>query len=134
MRKMVVERYVFFIIVCIAVVSCNLNSSAVPTNTDETVSGEEVKKVQVIVQVSADVARILHQRSLPTEETEALLKRIQTFGLTLEPMHRNTDDPKLQSYFIVEVPDQATAQSLISSLQQSGSVEAAYLAPVHGLP
>ena len=91
-------------------------------------------KVQVIVQVSDDVARVLHKRSPPTAKSEDLLKRIESFGLVLEPMHRNTEDLNLQSYFIVEALDESTAQNVINSLQQSESVEAAYMAPAHGLP
>lgn len=90
--------------------------------------------MQVTVQVSANVARTLHQRGPPTAESEALLRTIETFGLALEPMHRDTDDPNLQSYFIVEVPDHATAQCVMDRLQQSETVEAAYVKPPDELP
>jgi hypothetical protein len=90
--------------------------------------------MQVVVQVSANVARALNQRGPPTAEAEALSKAIETFGLTMEPMHRTTDDPNLQKYFIVEVPGQAAAQRVMDRLQQSEAVEAAYVKPHNELP
>ena len=39
--------------------------------------------MRVTVQISADVARVLNQRSPPTAESEDLLRMIETFGLTL---------------------------------------------------
>lgn len=90
--------------------------------------------MQVTVQVSANVARVLHQRSPPTAESKALLRMIETFGLALCPMHRDSDDPNLQSYFTVEVPDYATAQRVTDRLRQSGAIEAAYVKPPDELP
>jgi len=59
---------------------------------------------------------------------------IETFGLVLEPMHRDTDDPHLQSYFIVEVPDYATAKRMMDRLQSLEAVEAAYVKPPDKMP
>jgi hypothetical protein len=95
---------------------------------------EEVITLQITIQVSADVARALQQRGPTTAESEELLRIIETFGLALEPMHRDTDDLNLQSYFIVEVVDHATTQRVMNSLQQLAAVEAAYVTPLHGLP
>ena len=90
--------------------------------------------MQIIIQVSADVVRALYQRSPPNSESEALLRLIETFGLKLEPMHPDTDDPNLQSYFTAEVQDQATAQQIIERLQQLEGIEAAYIKPPAELP
>ncbi len=124
----------FSVIVFIAFASCNASSTVVPASTDVNDSREEVIKMQVTVQVSADVARALHQQGPPTAESEAPLRLIETFGLTLEPMHPDTDDPNLQSYFTVEVLDHATAQRVIDRLRQSEAVEAAYVKPPDELP
>jgi hypothetical protein len=88
-----------------------------------------VIKTQVNIRVSANVARTLHQRGPTTAESEALLRTIETFGLALEPMHRDTDNPNLQSYFLVEVPDNATAKRVMDRLQKLVAVEAAYVKP-----
>jgi len=90
--------------------------------------------MQVTIQVSADVARALHQQSPPTAKSETLLRMVDTLGYALEPMHRDTDDPNLQSYFIVEAPDSATAQRVIDRLRESEAVEAAYVKPPDELP
>jgi len=90
--------------------------------------------MQVTVQVSADVAHALHQRGPPTAGSQALLRMIATFGLTLKPLHLDTDDPTLQSYFIVEAPDLATAQRVMDRLGRSKAVLAAYVKPPDELP
>ena len=90
--------------------------------------------MQVTVQVSADAACALQIRSPPTKESEELLRIIETFGFTLEPMHCDTDDANLQRYFIVEVPDHVTAQRVIERLLQSKAIEAAYVKPPDEMP
>jgi hypothetical protein len=85
--------------------------------------------MQVTVQVSSDVARALHRRGPSTAESGDLLRLIEMVGCALEPMHRDTDDPNLQTYFIVEVPDHATAQRVMNRLEQSKAVKAAYIKP-----
>jgi hypothetical protein len=120
---------VFPFIVFVAFASCYASSTPVPTSTDVTGSREEVITMQVTVQVSADVARALHQLGPPTAESEGLLMMTETLGLTLKRMHPDTDDPNLQSYFIVEVPDHATAQHVMNRLQHSEAVKAAYVKP-----
>ncbi len=90
--------------------------------------------MQVVVKVSSDIGRSLHQRSPPTIESAELLRIVEAFGAKLEPMHPSTAELNLMSYFIVEVPDAETAQRIISHLQQSKSIEAAYLKPLDELP
>ncbi len=90
--------------------------------------------MKVTVKVSADVARILHKRGPPTADSEELVRTVERFDFTLVPMHRATGDPNLQRYFIVEVPDIATAQRLIDSLLQLKTIEGAYVTPPAELP
>ena len=89
--------------------------------------------MQVTVKTLAGAARALRQGP-PTAESETILRVIEAFGLTLEPMHRDTDNPSLQSYFVLEVPDDATAQRVMDRLRQSEAVEAAYVKPPDELP
>src|SRR5215510_5737871 len=100
----------FTILVIIACASCNASPRLVPTRIGVIDTTKEAMTMQVVIQVSPDIARALHQRSPPIGESETLLRTIETFGLKLEPMHPDTNDPDLQSYFRVEVKDQATAQ------------------------
>ena len=90
--------------------------------------------MQVVIQVSADEARALHQLGPPTPESEALLKVINTYDLTLQPIHPGTKDPNLQTYFMLEVQDPETAQEIVDRLQQLPGVEAAYIKPPDELP
>lgn len=90
--------------------------------------------MQVTVQVSPNVARSRRQLSPSTEESEELLRVMETFALKLEPLHHNTDDSVLLSYFTVEVQDNTTAQRMIDRLQQLEAVEAAYIKPPDELP
>jgi hypothetical protein len=122
------------VIALIVFASCNASSTAVPAGANVTDSREEVITMQVTVQVSADLARALHQRGPPTAESEELLRIIETFGIALEPMHRDTDDPNLQSYFTVEVADYAIAQRLMNRLQLLEAVKATYVKPPDELP
>lgn len=85
--------------------------------------------MQVTIQVSEDVAQSLHQQSPPTEESEMLLRMVDTLGYMLEPMHLETDDPNLRCYFIVESPDNATAQRVIDRLRGLEAIEAIYVKP-----
>ncbi|MFC1982526.1 hypothetical protein ACFLV5_01890 [Chloroflexota bacterium] len=90
--------------------------------------------MQVIVQVSSDLAGALRHQTQPTAASEQISRIVKTYGRTLEPMHTNTDSLNLQSYFTIEVPDNATAQSIISHLQQATGIEAAYVKPPDELP
>jgi hypothetical protein len=124
----------FLTFVVMACTSSDLSPTPALTNTEVTGPREEVIVMQVTVKVSADVARSLHRRSPPTTDSAELLRIVETFGGTLEPMHPATADPNLMSYFIVEVPDAETAQRVINRLRQSKAIEAAYLKPPDELP
>lgn len=91
-------------------------------------------KIQVTIQVSADVARMLHQRGAPTTESKELFKIAEELGVLLEPLHPGAEDPLLTPYFMVEVPDSTTAEHVIAHLRQSMAVEAVYLKPPDELP
>ena len=125
---------IFPLLVIIAITSCGGNSEPLPTNAEGILSGEEVIKIKIIVQVSADVARSLNHLDPQTAESEALSEMIKTLGFTLVPMHPGTDDPSLQRYFIVEVLDDKTAQTVIDQLLQTKGIEAAYIKPPDELP
>ena len=91
-------------------------------------------KIQVTIQVSADVARILHQRGAPTTESKELFKIAEKLGVLLEPVHPGAEHPLLTPYFMVEVPDATTAEHVIAHFRQSTAVEAVYLKPPDELP
>jgi hypothetical protein len=90
--------------------------------------------MQVIVRVRPDVAPALHGRQPPTQASEAILQAMTELGVVLEPMHPGVEDPSLASFFMIEVPDPASAERVIARLQQSQAIEAAYLKPPDALP
>jgi len=90
--------------------------------------------MHVTVQVSADVARTLHERGSPTTGSQELLQTAEELRVVLEPMHPGAEDPHLAPYFTVEVPDSATAEQVIARLQHCKAIEAAYLKPPDELP
>lgn len=90
--------------------------------------------MQVLIQVSADAVNALRHRSPPGKNYPLLLRRIESFGLSLEPLHAGTDDPALKSYFFVEVPDNVTAQMVIDDILHLEAVKAAYTKPPDELP
>ena len=50
-------------------------------------------------------------------------------GVSLLPMYPGVSHPTLQPFFIIDVPDQAAAEKVITRLSKSAAVEAAYLQP-----
>ena len=90
--------------------------------------------IQITIQVSADVARILRKQETSTSESKKLSNMAEKLNILLKPLHRDTEDPLLVSYFIVEVPASTTAENIISHLQQSTAVEAVYLKPPDEAP
>jgi hypothetical protein len=56
------------------------------------------------------------------------------FGLSFRPLHPDTDDPVLGSYFIVDVPDAAAAPRVLDRLRRSPSFSAAYVKGPDALP
>lgn len=90
--------------------------------------------MQITVQLRADIARALAERSPPTADTNELREVLSRFGLTLQPLHPGTDDPELQSQYWLDVSEQATAEQVINQLLQLKATEAAYLKPRDEMP
>lgn len=72
--------------------------------------------------------------AIPSELDE-LRGRLDQLGVELEPVHPGEDDPLLAPYFAVEVPeDEGLADGVLSVLNESAAVEAAYVKPAAELP
>ncbi len=93
-----------------------------------------MKKIQVIVQVSIEVAQALHQKAPPTTELQELSETLASYGVILEAMHPDTEDPLLAPWFMIEVTDFATAEQLVIKLQHYRAIKAAYVKPSDELP
>ena len=90
--------------------------------------------VHVTIQVTSCVVNILHRRGTATTESKELLRKMDGLGRSLEPLHPGTDDQLLSQFFIVEVPNRATAELVITSLQNCKAVQSAYLKPPDEMP
>ena len=60
---------------------------------------------------------------------QELRQAVADLGVELQPMHPGVRDPQLARYFVLEVPDSATAEQAIARLRGTPSVEAAYVKP-----
>lgn len=88
----------------------------------------------VTIQLQPEAALALQGRRRATTASRELLKTTRDLDVTLKPMHPDTDDPNLASYFMVELPDAATAERVIARLQNCKAIEAAYMKPPDELP
>jgi sporulation-control protein spo0M len=97
--------------------------------------------MRVMIQLQEDAAMELHNQSnemagssQAKPETERLLKATEELGLRLEPVHPGQTHPLLVPFFMIEVPDQETAEKTIRRLRRFKVVEAAYVKPDEQLP
>ena len=56
------------------------------------------------------------------------------FGISYRRLHPDTDDPVLSSYFVVEVPDSASATRVLDHLRRSPEFSAAYVKGPEAMP
>lgn len=90
--------------------------------------------MQVIVKLIQSYVP-LETRFQPRSQVPAqLLDIVSSFGLDMQPMHPDTDDASLMSYYFVEVPDPKTGSRLTEKLLQSQFVDGAYVKPSDALP
>jgi hypothetical protein len=80
--------------------------------------------VEITTQVAGEAAGA--QRELQALAAE--------FGVSFHPLHPDTDDPRLSSYFIVEVPDAAQVPRVLDRLRRSPVFSAAYVKPPDAMP
>jgi hypothetical protein len=58
----------------------------------------------------------------------------EAFGVSFRRLHPDTDDPVLSSYFVVEVPDSASAPRVLDCLRRSPEFSAAYVKGPEAMP
>lgn len=92
----------------------------------------------MIVVLSQDVSRLLRDDTLDPGPLAASVSSIEDalrdYGRVLTPLHPDTDDPKLSTYFTLDVRDQTTADEIIARLRRLPAVEAAYWKPSEETP
>lgn len=88
----------------------------------------------ITIKIKTDVAFILHKRKSITTASEELLHTVNELGVVLQPVHVDTNDSDLVTYFTVKVPDSMTAERVIAHLRHCKAIEAAYLKPSDEMP
>jgi len=88
--------------------------------------------MDVIVQLSPDTARALQGHAPSTTETEEIRRSLQQIGVDLLPLHPESGDPTLDTYFYVRVPDEGAARRVLDAVRSRKAVTAAYLKPPEG--
>ena len=86
--------------------------------------------MQVTIQLTEAAARALQQHQ-PIPELGRLANQL---GIILQPLHPQSLDQALMTYFSAEVPDADVAQRAINRLLQSPHVTAAYVKPPDAPP
>jgi len=84
--------------------------------------------MDVVIILSAEAVRALREKT-PTAETEQIREQVARSGGSLEPLHPDSDDPQLMSYFFVRAKDGEQAEQLARSLRSYKAIEAAYVKP-----
>jgi len=95
-----------------------------------------------MIQLRDDVARELHGRTEKSarrsrggraargsSDTQRLLAAVVDLGVTLQPVHQGQTHPFLLTQFMIDTPDQATAEKVVERLQRLKAVEGAYVSP-----
>jgi hypothetical protein len=91
-------------------------------------------EMQVTVQVAAEAVSALRQRAPPTPASLEVSRALDEFGVSLQPLDPDTDDPSLDRYFIVDLSDPAKAEAVVERLRQCRVVEGAYIKPREEAP
>ena len=124
------QRTIVIIFIILIIASCasieDINGFPTPGVTKQL---EENEPMVVTVQVTLEVARVLQNQSEPTPSSEELISVLEELKITLEPIHPDTEDPLLVTFFTVDVLDSDTAEKVINRLLLSEAIEAAYLKP-----
>jgi hypothetical protein len=64
-----------------------------------------------------------------SDDVQELQSAAHDLGVSLTPMYPEVSHPTLQPFFIIDVPDKASAEKVIARLSKAVAVEAAYLQP-----
>ncbi len=91
--------------------------------------------MQITLKLSEDVVRRLGSKLARERATETVLGMSPAEArLQILPLHPDTNDPNLSTFYTVEVADEAQAEQTLNRLRSSALVEAAYVKPADELP
>jgi len=90
----------------------------------------EVGMTEVVVRLRPQIARVLQGIDQDAPGASQLRAVLSRFGAELKPQHPGTQDPGLQSYFVISGVSATQADSIAAALRRLESVEAAYVQPI----
>jgi hypothetical protein len=82
--------------------------------------------MQVILRVKPEPAARRKRRRAAADPFASVEKAL---GLQVQPLHPGSDDPELQRFFAVDVPDRGAAERALALLRRVPAVDAAYVKP-----
>jgi hypothetical protein len=83
----------------------------------------------ITLKLVKDAALALHEKGPHTESSSELVRRAGDLGLSLKPVHPNTPDAELQTYFHVSVDNPDSVSHVLTQFRSANAVEAAYVKP-----
>ncbi len=92
--------------------------------------------MEISLQITDDVARVLHQHQ-PSSHAKAdeLLRTLNSHGLTLRPVHPETDVPSLRRHFVATIPDESSdIEGVLEHIRSLDGVEGVYIKPKEDIP
>lgn len=90
--------------------------------------------MRLIVQVAPQVVRQLH-RGKPLKSALSDVSAVaESLSLPIRPLHPNVDDEALESYFVVDVPNEEVGEEAAKRIRRCRGIRAAYLKPAASLP
>jgi hypothetical protein len=90
--------------------------------------------MDVIVRLSSEAAEALRHKPRLSGGLGEAAQKLESLGLTLEPLHSGAADQSLASWFRVPVGDPSTAEEIAQLLRGSSDVESAYVEPTSAAP
>jgi hypothetical protein len=91
--------------------------------------------MQITLKLSEDVVRRLGSKVARERATETVLGMTpEQANMEIRPLHPETDDLALSSFYTVDVADEIQAEQTLNRLRSSALVEAAYVKPADELP
>jgi hypothetical protein len=90
--------------------------------------------MRIAVQLVGPTTRLHGSPERAAPRNDVVVNLARELNVSLEPMHPDSTDDTLRTWFSVDVPDESTAQSVVTQLLRQPDVVAAYVKPPDALP
>jgi hypothetical protein len=90
--------------------------------------------LRIAVQLVAPTVRSYSPPQGAARGNDAVSNLARELHISLEPMHPESTDDALRTWYSVDVPDEGTAQTVVAQLRRQPEVAAAFLKPPDALP